>query len=135
MDESRAWDLLRSARVGRLATADGGGIPHVVPFVYALVDATVYWAVDRKPKRSRRLRRLENIAVNPNVELVVDHFDEDWSRLWWVRATGSARVVDAGAERDRALSALADKYEQYRSDPPDGPVIAIDVTRIVGWEP
>jgi PPOX class probable F420-dependent enzyme len=126
---------LRSARVGRLATADAGGVPHVVPFVFSMVDRTLYWAVDQKPKRSQRLKRLDNIAVNPNVEVVVDRYDDDWGRLWWVRATATARIVGDDGERDRALEALAEKYEQYRAAAPGGAVVAIDVTRVTGWEP
>ena len=129
-----AWERLRAARVGRLATADAGGIPHVVPFVFAVVDHTLYWAVDQKPKRSRRLRRLDNIAANPNVEVVVDRYEDDWGRLWWVRAAGTARIVEDDPERGRALEALAEKYEQYRTQPPEGPVVAVDVTRVSGWD-
>lgn len=134
MDEQTAWERLRSARVGRLATADAGGTPHVVPFVFAMVDRTLYWAVDRKPKRSQHLRRLDNIAANPNVQVVVDHYEDDWDRLWWVRATGAARIVDEESERSKALTALTEKYDQYRATPPDGPAVAIDVARVTGWE-
>lgn len=134
MNEDQAWDRLRSARVGRLATTDAGGTPHVVPFVFAVVDRTLYWGVDQKPKRSKRLRRLDNIAANPNVEVVVDHYEDDWSRLWWVRATGTGRIVDDETERARALTALAEKYEPYRTAAPNGPVVAIDVARLTGWE-
>jgi PPOX class probable F420-dependent enzyme len=133
MDEPAALARLASARVGRLATADAGGVPHVVPFVFAVDGRTVYWAVDRKPKRSPRLKRLDNIRANPVVEMVVDHYDEDWGSLWWVRARGRARIVE-GEDRSRALSLLAQKYAQYADDPPEGPVVAIDLTRVSGWE-
>jgi PPOX class probable F420-dependent enzyme len=123
-----------AARVGHLATADAAGVPHVVPFVFALDQETVYWAVDHKPKRSPRLRRLENIRVNPHAEAVVDHFDERWSRLWWVRASGRAREVEDPNERTHALESLAEKYPQYRDRPPDGPVVAIDVDVWSSWE-
>src|SRR5439155_1742133 len=113
--------------------AGAGGLPHVVPFVFALRGRTLYWAVDRKPKRSRRLKRLDNLAANPNVEVVADHYEEDWSRLWWVRASGTARVLPEGAERDRALDLLAAKYPQDRDAPPDGPVVAVDLVRITWW--
>jgi PPOX class probable F420-dependent enzyme len=134
VDQEAAWERLRAARVGRLATADAGGIPHVVPFVFAATDHALYWAVDQKPKRSRRLRRLDNIAANPNVEVVVDHYDDDWGRLWWVRAAGTARIVDDESERGRALGVLAEKYPQYRTEPPQGPVVAIEVSRVTGWQ-
>ena len=133
MDEDDELGRLASARVGRLATADAGGVPHVVPFVFAVLGRTMYWAVDRKPKRSARLKRLDNIAANPNVEVVADHYEEDWTRLWWVRASGVARVVAEEPERARALRALAEKYDRYRDQPPNGPVVAVDLVRISGW--
>ncbi len=84
--------------MARLATADAGGDPHVVPFVFALIGRTVYWTVDRKPKRSTRLKRLANIEQNPNVEMVVDGYDEDWGELWWVRLHGTARMVSGDVD-------------------------------------
>jgi PPOX class probable F420-dependent enzyme len=134
VDRSEALRRLAAARVGRLATADRGGLPHVVPLAFAVVGETVYWAVDRKPKRTRHLKRLQNIRANPNVQLVTDHYEEDWNRLWWVRVTGHARVVEEHDEAERALDALSEKYQQYRVDPPFGPVVAIDLTHVVGWE-
>lgn len=138
MERDDAWTRLRSARVGRMATVTPEGRPHVVPFVFALVDRgsdrVVYWAVDRKPKRSADLKRIRNLRENPAVELVVDGYEEDWARLWWVRCSGTVRVVEADAERRAAIRALAEKYPQYRAAPPDGPVVAIDVGTIVGWE-
>jgi PPOX class probable F420-dependent enzyme len=134
MDEPAALARLEAARVGRLATADATGVPHVVPFVFVLHGRTVYWAVDSKPKRSPNLKRLENIRVNPNVEMVVDAYDEDWGSLWWVRASGTATIVEDGGLRARALSLLAEKYTQYADHPPAGPVVAIDVGRVSWWE-
>ena len=121
------------ARVGRLATADGSGRPHVVPFVFAVDGDRLWWAVDHKPKRTTALRRLANIAENPRVAALVDGYDEDWSALWWARADGVARVVTDEAERAECLRALVTKYPQYREAPPDGPVVAIDVERWTGW--
>jgi PPOX class probable F420-dependent enzyme len=134
MDREEALRRLANARVGHLATADRGGIPHVVPLVFAVTGKTIYWAVDRKPKRSRELKRIQNIRANPNVQLVADHYGEDWGRLWWVRVTGNARVVEDPDEAERALHALAEKYPQYRADPPSGPIVGIDVTRVAGWD-
>ncbi len=134
MEEAEALRRLGEARVGRLATADRQGVPHVVPFAFAVDGRTVFWAVDRKPKRSKRLKRLDNIEANPNVELVVDHYDEDWEALWWVRAAGTARIVVDPDERDRALALLREKYGQYRTALPDGPVVAVDLVRVSGWE-
>lgn len=134
VDREEALRRLAAARVGRLATADAGGVPHVVPFVFALHGETVYWAVDRKPKRSPHLRRIRNIRENPNVELVVDHYEDDWRKLWWVRARGTARLVEDEGEREGALRLLASKYERYRESPPPGPVVAVDLTAVSWWE-
>ncbi len=119
--------------MGTLATVDEDGSPHVVPFVFALVGDTLYSAVDEKPKASPRLRRLDNIRRDPRVAVVVDHYEEDWSRLWWVRLRGTARVLEDGDERDRALALLAHKYPQYRAAPPKGAVIAVDVSEWRAW--
>jgi PPOX class probable F420-dependent enzyme len=134
MDRREAKKRLGEARVGRLATADAGGIPHVVPFVFALDGDTLYWAVDEKRKRTRQIKRLANIASNPNVEVVVDRYAERWERLWWVRAAGPAHVVEGEAEEQRALALLAAKYRQYRKQPPGGAVVAIQVARLSWWE-
>jgi len=124
---------LEEARVARLATVDPAGRPHLVPIVFALVEDLLVTAVDEKPKRTRSLRRLENVQTNPLVTVLVDHYDEDWSRLWWVRVRGDAEVHEEGPERDRALEALAEKYAVYREQPPLGPAIAITVQDWLGW--
>ena len=121
------------ARVARLATTDPDGRPHLVPIVFALEGDTLYSAVDRKPKRSTKLRRIENARVRPDVTVLVDHYEDDWSRLWWIRLRGRARVLDEGEERERALELLAEKYPQYRREPPEGPVLAVDVTDVRTW--
>jgi PPOX class probable F420-dependent enzyme len=124
---------LTAARVARLATTDPDGRPHLVPIVFALDGDTLYTAVDRKPKRSSKLRRIENARVRPDVTILFDHYDEDWNRLWWIRLRGRARVLDDGEERDRALALMQEKYPQYRAEPPDGPVLAVDVTEVRQW--
>jgi PPOX class probable F420-dependent enzyme len=124
---------LTAARVARLATTDPDGRPHLVPIVFAVEGDTMYSAVDSKPKRSRTLRRIENARERPDVTVLVDHYEEDWTRLWWTRLRGRARVLDDGEERERALSLLAEKYTQYRDEPPDGPVLAIDVSEVRTW--
>ena len=121
------------ARVARLATTDPDGRPHLVPIVFAVEGETLYSAVDAKPKRSRRLRRIENARARPDVTILVDHYDEDWGRLWWIRVRGRARVLDEGEEHDRALALLQEKYEQYRDQSPAGPVLAVDVTEVRSW--
>jgi PPOX class probable F420-dependent enzyme len=124
---------LTAARVARLATTDPDGRPHLVPIVFAVDGDTLYSAVDHKPKRSRTLRRIENARARPDVTVLVDHYEEDWRRLWWIRVRGRARVLDDGEEREQALSLLAEKYEQYRSQPPDGPVLAVDIKEVRDW--
>jgi len=124
---------LTAARVARLGTTDPDGRPHLVPIVFALDDDTLYSAVDRKPKRSSKLRRIENARARPDVTILVDHYEDDWDQLWWIRLRGRARVLDGGDERDRALALLQEKYPQYRTDPPGGPVLAVDVTDVREW--
>jgi PPOX class probable F420-dependent enzyme len=135
VDAGAARSRFAAARVARLATAGADGRPHLVPVVFALDGDTLYTAVDDvKPKATQRLRRLRNIAENPAVALLADHYDDDWSALWWVRADGAARVVDPGEpEAGRARALLAERYPQYRAAPPPGPVIAVAVERWTGW--
>jgi PPOX class probable F420-dependent enzyme len=101
--------------------------------VFALKGDTLYSRVDRKPKRSQRLRRIENARVRPDVTILVHHYDEDWGRLWWIRLRGHARVLDQGEERERALELLSAKHRQYRAEPPNGPLLAVDVTEVRKW--
>jgi PPOX class probable F420-dependent enzyme len=117
------------AVVARLATVDPQGRPHVVPICFAIEGNTLYTAVDEKPKRTRDLQRLRNIEANPRVEVVIDHYEDDWSRLWWVRLRGTARIVDD----PRAVALLAAKYPQYRERPPAGPVIAVAIEKRAEW--
>lgn len=134
MTQAQARARFAAAPVARLATADADGRPHLVPVTFTLLGETIYSAVDDKPKRTRALRRLANVAANPRVALLVDHYDDDWDRLWWVRADGRARTLDgADPEAAAALPALADRYPRYRSLPPAGPVLAVDVERWSGW--
>jgi PPOX class probable F420-dependent enzyme len=130
-------DDLRSrvtaAPVARLATVNPDGRPHLVPIAFALLGDTLYSAVDAKPKRSRVLRRIENARERPGVTVLVDHYEDDWTRLWWVRLRGRARVLDSGDEASRALKALTAKYEQYRESPPGLPVLAVDVEDWRAW--
>jgi PPOX class probable F420-dependent enzyme len=124
---------LKAARVVRLATTDPDGRPHLVPIVFALEGDTLYSSVDRKPKRSLKLRRIENARARLDVTILVDHYEDDWGRLWWIRLRGRARVLDDGEERDRALALLKEKYPQYRAEPPDAAVLAVDITDAREW--
>jgi PPOX class probable F420-dependent enzyme len=133
-EEARA--RFGEARVARLATADAQGQPHLVPLVFAVEGERIYSVVDHKPKRSKALRRLANVRENPRVCLLVDHYADDWSTLWWVRADGTARVLDAAEDESTyAVSCLARRYPQYVAQPPDGEVLVVDVTRWSWWEP
>jgi len=130
------------ARVGRLATVTPGGAPHVVPCCFVLDGgATVYSAVDGKPKSTLALRRLDNVQAHPATSLLVDHYEDDWSALWWIRLDGSARVLDpatdpgTAAEHARALDLLVAKYPPYREHRPPGAVLALDVARWRAWSP
>ena len=127
-------ERVAAARVARLATLRADGRPHLVPICFALEGDALYSAVDEKPKRSLRLLRLENIRRRPDVAVLVDHYDEDWSRLWWVRLDGTATVHEDGSRYERGLELLGTKYELYRAEPPAGPVIAVRIERWRGWE-
>jgi PPOX class probable F420-dependent enzyme len=129
-EEARA--RFAAARVARLATADRAGRPHLVPIAFAVSGATIYSAVDAKPKRTRALRRLANVRENPTVSLLVDHWDEeDWERLWWVRADGAGRVLDpVEPEAELAIGLLHERYPAQREA---GEVLAVDVARWSGW--
>lgn len=132
----QAWTRERfaAAPVGRLATITADGRPHLVPVVFTLVGDTVWTAVDSKPKATRALRRLANIATHPRVCVLVDHYDDDWSQLWWVRADGDADVVPVGGETGaRGLSSLVAKYPQYRAQVPTGPLIRITIHTWRSW--
>jgi PPOX class probable F420-dependent enzyme len=129
------YRFLETSRVGRLATADARGAPHLVPVCYAIDGMSAYITVDEKPKRSDiPLKRLRNIQENPAVALTVDRWDEDWSRLAWVMLRGNAVILDAGAEHDAAQDRLRGRYPQYRSmNIAPLPVIAIRIARVLGW--
>lgn len=132
MDATEARARFAGARVARLATLSNDGKPHIVPIVFALAGDVIYTAVDAKPKSTTVLRRLANIAAHPAVAVLADHYADEWTQLWWVRADGTAGVTDdVGAEE--GLRLLSERYPQYVAQPPPGPVIAIDVARWTGW--
>ena len=122
-----------AAPVARLATVAEDGRPHLVPCCFALEGDVAYSVVDHKPKRSPALRRLDNIRAHPAVCLLVDHYEDDWTRLWWVRLDGRARILENGPEHAAAVGLLCAKYPQYRATPPSGAVIAIDVAACRSW--
>lgn len=126
--------LLTAAPVGRLATADAAGRPHVIPVCFACDGRRIYSALDAKPKRGRLadLRRVRNIRANPQASLVIDHYEADWSRLWYLLVSGTAELIDAGDEHSTALALLLAKYPQYRAmSLDDNPIIRITPQRAV----
>lgn len=124
---------LAIARVARLGTLDRHDRVHIVPVCFALEERTVVTAIDAKPKSTMRLQRLRNLDAHPYATLLVDHYDEDWSQLWWIRVRGPV-TVHTGDARQWAVDLLARKYPQYRAEPPEGPVIALDVEHWSGWK-
>lgn len=128
--------FVESMRVARLATADANGAPHVVPVCHALIGGNLYMTIDEKPKRSdvRAMKRLRNIVENPRAAVVVDRYDEDWSRLAWVMLRGRAEILDAGGEHDRGQARLRERYPQYRAMRLEPlPVIALRIDRVNAW--
>jgi PPOX class probable F420-dependent enzyme len=133
MESHEARKRFAASMHARLSTVSDDGKPHIVPMVFALDGETLYFAVDAKPKTTTNLKRLKNIAVNPAVSVLVDHYEDDWSNLWWVRVDGTASVVTDEAPAQRATDLLVAKYAQYRKARPEGPVVAIHIDRITGW--
>jgi len=130
-DEARA--RFAGVRVARLGTADAAGRPHVVVVTFAVEGDTVYTAVDQKPKSGTNLKRLRNVAENPQVTMLADEYSEDWDTLWWARADGRGAVLAGEREMAGPLRLLAERYWQYREAPPTGPVLAVTVERWSGW--
>ncbi|MFJ5110964.1 TIGR03668 family PPOX class F420-dependent oxidoreductase [Streptomyces sp. NPDC088551] len=130
---TEARNRFTGSPVARLATAGPDGAPHAVPITFAVSHDVLFFAIDHKPKSTWNLRRLRNIRENPQVSVLVDHYDADWSELWWVRADGRAEIWEGGHDRTEAVELLRDKYEQYRDQPPAGPIVAIHVDQWSGW--
>jgi PPOX class probable F420-dependent enzyme len=133
MDAEEMRRRFNGATVARLATVGHDGRPHIVPITFALDDDTIYFAIDFKPKKTADLQRLRNIEANPSVSVLVDHYQDDWTKLWWVRADGRARIVIDGAVFERGIALLERRYAQYRSARPAGPVVSIAIDRMTGW--
>jgi PPOX class probable F420-dependent enzyme len=134
MAEFDAAAMFAESPVAMLATAGSDGLPHVVPVVFAVDRDVVYTAVDAKRKSTQRLRRLANIEVNPRVSILVDHYEPDWTQLWWVRADGTASIHYSGEAMAAGYSLLRRKYVQYQRVALDGPVVTIDVGRWASWQ-
>jgi len=133
---SSARRFLREQRIARLATVDERGRPHIVPIVFVYDEGVVYTPIDSKPKSvpPEQLRRVRSILANPNVQVLLDYYDEDWQRLGYIQLRGSAELLRGGTEHERAISLLEEKYQQYQELPLEGrPVIKITVERTVTW--
>lgn len=132
-DEQRRF--LETNRVARLATADATGQPHVLPICYAIVDDRLCFSIDEKPKRrGKKLKRLANLEANPEAAVVIDRYDEDWSKLAWVMIRGSAEILADGDRHDRAQHVLRERYPQLRTMRIDDlPVVAIAIDRVTSW--
>jgi PPOX class probable F420-dependent enzyme len=131
LDEARR--RFGAAPVARLATVRPDGRPHLVPIVFVLDGDRIVTIVDSKPKRSSNLQRLRNIRVHPDVSVIVDHYEDEWSRLWWVRADGRARILEAGPEYQTAIRLLTTTHPPYRAMPPVGAAVVIEVRSWHGW--
>jgi PPOX class probable F420-dependent enzyme len=134
MAEFEAAAMFAESPVAMLATVGSDGTPHLVPVVFAVHNDVVYTAVDAKRKSTRRLRRLANIEHNPQVTMLVDHYDEDWTQLWWVRADGLAEVHYSGEAMASGYAWLRQKYVQYQRIALDGPVVTVTVQRWSSWQ-
>ena len=128
--------LIDRTRVAHLATAGADYAPHVVPICFVLDGDTLYSVIDRKPKRAAatELKRVRNIIANPRVSVLMDHYEEDWNRLWYVLMRGTASILHNGPEHDRAIELLWRKYTQYaQMDIEERPVIRVQTTGVVVW--
>ncbi|WP_420874178.1 TIGR03668 family PPOX class F420-dependent oxidoreductase [Nocardia gipuzkoensis] len=132
LSSEEARKRFATSPVARLATISARSRPHVVPIVFVVAREVIYTSVDAKPKTTTALRRLDNIAANPAVAVLVDRYGDDWTQLWWARADGDARIAEPD-EAAAAIRRLTERYPQYERQPPPGPVIAIDVARWSGW--
>jgi PPOX class probable F420-dependent enzyme len=133
-----AWvdDALAVTPVARLATVGGDGVVHLVPFCFAVVGERLVSAVDHKPKRHTRLQRLADVAATARASVLVDHYEDDWTRLWWIRVSGAAAAEPAGSALDEeARAALVAKYDQYRTQAPAGPVWWVALDAVQWWRP
>lgn len=133
MKQSDAIELAHGVPVGRLATINPDGRPHIVPVTFALVEDAAVHMIDHKPKSTQRLQRVVNIEARPYTSLLVDHYSDEWDQLWWVRLDGQAHVATSGSEWRIARKALMEKYGQYQETPPTGQAIYLDIDNVTSW--
>ena len=134
LDDASCWERLRAARHGVLGTVHATRAVDAVPVVFVVHDDQVVIPIDTvKPKAGGRLQRLRNLDRDDRAVLLVDHYDDDWSALWWIRLDGTGRLLNRDDEYERAMKLLVDKYQQYEQQEPSGPLIAIDVDHWTAW--
>ena len=133
LSAEHARERFAGSPVAVLGTSGANGVSHLVPVTYLVSGDKVFIAVDGKPKRTQNLKRLRNIAENPQVCLLAQRYDDDWTRLWWARADGTARIIEPDDVPFGVLGALTERYPWYRTNPPDGPVIEVAVHTWSGW--
>jgi len=133
LTEQEARRRFGSARVARLATVTPDGRPHIVPVTFAVDGKMIYTAVDAKPKSTTDLRRLDNMRAHPDVAVLADHYADDWTELWWVRADGRAEIVADPVAMSAPIALLTARYPHYLAQSPPGPLIVVAVTRWTGW--
>ena len=132
-DRESALARFSAEPVGRLATITPSGAPHIVPITFAVEGEFLFTMVDQKPKSTTSLQRLINIAQKPLVSVLADKYDDDWTRLWWVRLDGEASVVESGSNWSLAQRLLMSKYPQYITDPPIGTAIVVAIEQVTSW--
>lgn len=133
MDKPTMRRKATQARVARVGTVDQQGRVHLVPVTFAVTDDVWYSPSDEGERQAKRLR---NLARSPQVSILIDTYDEDWAKVWWVRLRGNGRVISSGTERDHAWRLLREKYPQFADTPPEegrGPVMAVDIEQWTGW--
>jgi PPOX class probable F420-dependent enzyme len=133
MADKETVAMFAESPVAMLATVGTDNAPHLVPVVFAVHGDVVYTAVDAKRKSTHRLRRLINIEANPSVSMLVDHYDNDWTQLWWVRADGVAAIHYSGEAMAVCYALLRAKYTQYQRIALDGPVVTVNVQKWSSW--
>lgn len=134
MNRPEALRALAAARVGHLGSTRPDGAPHIVPITFAITDGTLVTMVDHKPKTTQRLQRLVNLESTPRASVMVDHYSEDWSELWWVRIDGPASIHHDGELWESSRRELAAKYAHYARKRPEGPAIAVTIETVTSWE-
>ena len=138
LKEPAVREFIETARIAHLATASAGGEPHNIPLCFWFDGARFYFVIDQKPKRrsGTAIKRMRNIAENPRVALVIDHYEEDWSRLAYVLIHGDAQIIEDEAEYARAIQHLRHKYAQYHAmelTQEKNPAIRIEPRRVHAW--